>query len=456
MWDKLYDVAARQYFNGKLKKAEGQAAKALQVALDSNDPKKVARSSELLARVLRQTESPKAAETILIALESNAKAFGEDSIELASILTDQFFLMEKVGDVARAESSLLRAMSILEKKSPPEPYFSRSEMLSNFYLMTNNFEKAESNFLTTLPKLKDFYGPCSNEVKRQIPLFLDILKAQGRSTETAELEKHYAECAACKGERGPHRTSDEIEELVNGLNHPDESVFDESSLAALRDAIHFVEKKYSEGMDALSAGDPFIELKKEAIAEPRMYLRGRLAQQLRLIGEAAKDKAFLVESAQIFRENLAADLVPNLNFTIQLQQSITLLLLALEDKTQFEELESLLNDMCESATPSPPLYMKALMLFARDGSTPDSRAVMEDAIASNVLVPMLIAEGLETFLMLPPLANKSEAFSIAQETSSIWKRVNGAIDFMTVVFSEKLPPKMRKGFLRETAPHTMA
>lgn len=190
---------------------------------------------------------------------------------------------------------------------------------------------------------------------------------------------------------------------------------------------------YSRALEKAGRGlDPFfLEMHAEELwemPETRPYMRARLG-----LAESLWEVDRHEETVAHFRELLRLDPMDVQGVRCRLVDD--LLLLGRDDEAA-RVLASYPDDPLVHS-----LYSRALLIFRREGDSPEARRGMSLALARNRFVPdYLLSEDLvpdEDTPGLPRMGDRSEAVSYAVAAHEVWERTPGALDWLSERAAER-------------------
>lgn len=437
MWRKSFSIAERQLLAGKLGKAEAHALKALECARTDNNEMQIAKTMFLLSEIYLDTDNARLEEVLLVSVEYAEKVYGADSPELADALATLSCWLSDRDEFARAQPLQDRALAIWIRRNLGNALTFFDEIVA-INIKCNNFVEAKTYFLRALPLLKSRYGALSKEVQDQVPIYVEILLGLGETEEAAELAPCAHHCVTC-GPDGRHvKYPADVDAVIKALTEKMSSRDVDRSIEALREALSELYALADKKTAGLREDDPFFDLKLRTIANPARWAKSSLAQLLRLKAEDESSSVHLREAAEIFRQILCE----SDNDSDRMHLMLTLVDLAAEDPSLYEELEEVLRTAPECAA---TLYTKALVLFRRFGSDAQSKSAMKQALKSNPYVPKLLASGVDGASVPNHFhyGEETEAAGYVLEAKHQWNSP-GAAEFLLAVLGELMPRDYRR------------
>lgn len=433
MWAKYFKIAERQLEARKYKTVERHALKALECARKSNDEKQIAQTLSLLGNFYLFTKNPKLVETLRESARMAEIAYGPGSVELSDALVALAYALEIV-DESESELHRDRAIAILEGLE--DEWRRLSDLLfdaARDYMMSERYAEAERTFIRALAIIKQKHGPVSKEVVRWTKLYLEIQEGLGKPDEV--LESILGTCPTCLGE-GAHVHEDSLtDEIISKVNSTIKGGDPDESIQAIREGLAAAAVVCEERVRTIDSSDPYYVLKALRFRDNERWLRGTLAQILRVRGFKEKAHEDLEEAIEHLKQLLSE--APS--FSNQAH-----LVMAMMDDiciggTKFHRvIEEELTKLPECAA---KLYTKALLMFIQHRSTSSARAAMMDAIRFNHKVPISLGTGGFTdyegnFFVS---REESEAHGYCLEAVHQWTDTPGAIQFLTDCLGRSMP-----------------
>jgi len=437
MWQSVYRIAERQIGAGKYKKAEVQLKKALSLAEAASDKEQVAKTLSLLAILYLEAEKD-AIDTLRKSVEAAEVAFGANSKELSEQLALLATVLEQEESPDEAESTWLQAIAVEEGREDPERLLEYLDGLIELYLNNQDYKSAEPVFIKALDLRKRIHGPGSPYIADQVETYRIILSGLDRKEEVDDLENALHSCHDCDSKSLHCSYDPEMKDVFEQLRETSSDGNRQERIKAYREGIDKLAEIHSRLSQAMRAGDPFREVRINALAAPLRSARTTLATLLRLQSQEDGSPEPLVEAVALTRKNIEeADLMAD-----GLALVLLLLDLSLYDHSRYPELEQALDAAPDSAI---KLYSRAIMLFRRQRSSSISRTAMEEALLFNPHVPVLMAKGFDPASAPNQymLGDENEAFIYCCKAIDQWEATPGFGKFITDASDRILSKVMR-------------